>query len=122
MLTEHLSPKYDWPSDRIVSVMTGRMQAVLQSVEGAEDNEAKGAEAIADADVHRHDGVIAVVASGTTPFTIGALHSAGARGALCIAVANNRAAPLIELARHRILIETGTERGQPESRYRRDRS
>jgi N-acetylmuramic acid 6-phosphate etherase len=122
MLTEHLSSKYDWPSDRIASVMTGRMQAVLQIVEGADDNEAKGVEAIADADVHQHDVVTAVVASGTTPFTIGALHSAGARGALCIAVANNRAAPLIELARHRILIESGTERGQPESRYRRDGS
>src|SRR6201998_3038166 len=30
-------------------------------------------------------------------------------GALCIAVANNRGAPLFEPARHRILIETGTE-------------
>jgi N-acetylmuramic acid 6-phosphate etherase len=104
-----LRPTYDWPSERIVFVMAGGMQAVLQSVEGAEDNEEKGAEAIADAEVHQHDVVIAVAASGTTPFTIGALRSAGARGALCIAVANNRGAPLFELAHHRILIETGTE-------------
>ena len=61
--------------------MAGGMQAVLQSVEGAEDNEEKGAEAIAHAEVHQNDVVIAVVASGTTPFTIGALRSAGARGA-----------------------------------------
>ncbi len=46
-----LGPTYDWPSDRIVFVMAGGMQAVLQSVEGAEDDEAKGAEAIANADV-----------------------------------------------------------------------
>jgi N-acetylmuramic acid 6-phosphate etherase len=104
-----LRPTYDWPSDRIVFVMAGGMQAVLQSVEGAEDSEEKGAEAIVEANVHQHDVVIAVAASGTTPFTIGALRSAGARGALCIAVANNRGAPLFELARHRILIETGTE-------------
>jgi N-acetylmuramic acid 6-phosphate etherase len=76
-----LGPTYDWPSDRIVFVMAGGMQAVLQSVEGAEDNEEKGAEAIAHAEVHQNDVVIAVVASGTTPFTIGALRSAGARGA-----------------------------------------
>jgi N-acetylmuramic acid 6-phosphate etherase len=69
----------------------------------------KRAEAIADAEVNEHDVVIAVAASGTTPFTIGALRAAGARGALSIAVANNRGAPLFELARHRILIETGTE-------------
>jgi len=104
-----LRPTYDWPSDRIVFVMAGGMQAVLQSVEGAEDDEEKAAEAIAEAEVNEHDVVIAVAASGTTPFTIGALRSAATRGAVSIAVANNRGAPLFELARHRILIETGTE-------------
>ena len=104
-----LRPTYDWPSDRIVFVIAGGMQAVLQSVEGAEDDEAKGAEAIAGAEINQDDVVIAVAASGTTPFTMGALRSAGATGALTIAVANNRGAPLFELARHRILIETGTE-------------
>jgi N-acetylmuramic acid 6-phosphate etherase len=104
-----LRPTYGWPSDRMVFVMAGGMQAVLESVEGAEDDEAKGAEAIAHAEVHQPDVVIAVAASGTTPFTVGALRSAAERGALCIAVANNRGAPLFELAQHRILIETGTE-------------
>jgi N-acetylmuramic acid 6-phosphate etherase len=89
--------------------MAGGMPALVESAEGAEDNEAKGAEAIAHAKVDPNDVVIAVAASGTTPFTVGALRSAGARGALCIALANNRGAPLFELARHRILIETGTE-------------
>jgi N-acetylmuramic acid 6-phosphate etherase len=104
-----LRPTYDWPNDRIVFVMAGGMQAVLQSVEGAEDDEAKGAEAIADAKIDECDVVIAVAASGTTPFTVGALHCARERAALCIAVANNRGAPLFEPAHHRILIETGTE-------------
>jgi N-acetylmuramic acid 6-phosphate etherase len=104
-----LRPTYDWPSDRLVFVMAGGIQAVLQSVEGAEDDEAKGAEAIADGEINQNDVVIAVAASGTTPFTIGALRSAGARGALTIAVANNRGAPLFEMARHHILIETGIE-------------
>src|SRR3954451_20523557 len=104
-----LGPTYDWPSDRTVFVMAGGMQAVLQSVEGAEDNEAKGADAIADAGVNQNDVVIAVAASGTTPFTIGALRAAAQRQAVSIAVANNRGAPLFEPARHRILIETGTE-------------
>jgi len=104
-----LGPTYDWPTDRTVFLMAGGLQAVLESVEGAEDDEAKGAEAIAHAELNENDVVIAVAASGTTPFTIGALRSAGARGALCIAVANNRGAPLFEPAHHRILIETGTE-------------
>ncbi len=104
-----LRPTYDWPSERLVFVMAGGLQAVVQSVEGAEDDEDKGAEAIEQAEVRQNDVVIAVAASGTTPFTIGAMRCAGARGALCIAIANNRGAPLFQLARHKILIETGTE-------------
>jgi N-acetylmuramic acid 6-phosphate etherase len=104
-----LRPTYDWPSERLVFVMAGGMQAMVQSVEGAEDDEASGAEAITQAEIGQNDVVIAVAASGTTPFTVGALRCAGARGALCIAVANNRGAPLFEFARHKILIETGTE-------------
>jgi len=104
-----LRPTYDWPSERLVFVMAGGMQAMVSSVEGAEDDEASGAEAMTQAEVRQDDVVIAVAASGTTPFTVGALRCAGRLGALCIAVANNRGAPLFELARHKILIETGTE-------------
>src|SRR3954452_20659705 len=104
-----LRPTYDWPAERLVFVMAGGMQAVVSSVEGAEDEADNGSQAIAQAAVCANDVVIAVAASGTTPFTIGALRCAGERGALCIAVANNRGAPLFALARHKILIETGTE-------------
>jgi N-acetylmuramic acid 6-phosphate etherase len=104
-----LAPTYDWPRDRVVFVIAGGMPALARSVEGAEDDEAKGAEAIAEADVRQDDVVIAVAASGTTPFTVAALRCAAAKGALTIAVANNRGAPLFEPARHAILIETGTE-------------
>src|SRR3954470_22569483 len=50
-----LGPTYDWPGDRVVFVMAGGMGAVLQSVEGAEDDETKGAEAIAQAKVDQND-------------------------------------------------------------------
>jgi N-acetylmuramic acid 6-phosphate etherase len=104
-----LAPTYDWPRDRLLFVMAGGMQALLQSAEGAEDDAATGAAAIAEAKVAEHDVVVAVAASGTTPFTVGALRAAQAAGAVSIAVANNPGAPLFEVARHRILIETGTE-------------
>src|SRR5947207_13715996 len=67
-----LGPTYDWPSDRIVFVMAGGLHAVLESVERAEYDEAKGEEAIAGAEINQNDDVIAVAASGTTPFTMGA--------------------------------------------------
>ncbi len=61
------------------------------------------------AKVSPDDVVIGVAASGTTRFTIGALRAATAAGAVTIAVANNPGAPLFEVARHRILVDTGSE-------------
>ena len=104
-----LTPTYDWPSERLVFAMAGGPAALMQSSEGAEDNEPAGAQAMMDAKIGRDDVVIGIAASGTTPFTIGALRAAGAAGAVTIAIANNPGAPLFEVARHRILADTGSE-------------
>lgn len=104
-----LPPTYGWPSDRLVFAMAGGLGALVQSVEGAEDDEAEGARAMAEAKINADDVVIGIAASGTTPFTIGALRAATAAGAVTIALANNPGTPLLEAARHPILVVTGTE-------------
>jgi N-acetylmuramic acid 6-phosphate etherase len=104
-----LPPTFDWPTDRIVFAMAGGLDALVRSTEQAEDDEAAGAQAIADAKIGPNDVVIGIAASGTTPYTIGALQAASALGAVTIAIANNRDAPLFEVARHRILADTGSE-------------
>jgi N-acetylmuramic acid 6-phosphate etherase len=104
-----LPPTFDWPSDRVVFVMAGGLEALIRSSEGAEDDERGGAQAMVDAKVAPNDVVIGVAASGTTPFTIGALRAASDAGAVTIAIANNVDAPLFEVARHHILAETGSE-------------
>jgi N-acetylmuramic acid 6-phosphate etherase len=104
-----LTPTYDWPAERLVFAMAGGMEALVRSSEGAEDNESAGAQAIADAKIGPDDVVIGIAASGTTPYTIGALRAAGKAGAVTIAVANNPGAPLFEVARHRVLADTGSE-------------
>lgn len=104
-----LTPTFDWPPDRVVFAMAGGMDALVRSAEQAEDNESAGAEAMANANIGVNDVVIGVAASGMTPFTIGALRAASAAGAVTIAVANNPGAPLFEVARHRILADTGSE-------------
>ena len=104
-----LPPTYGWPADRLIFAMAGGLGALVQSVEGAEDNEAAGARAMADAGIRADDVVIGLAASGTTPYTIGALRAAGEVGAITIAIANNPDAPLLEVARHPILVETGPE-------------
>jgi N-acetylmuramic acid 6-phosphate etherase len=104
-----LPPTYDWPADRLVFAMAGGLGALVQSAEDAEDDEATGARAMADAKIGPDDVVIGIAASGTTPYTIGALRAATAAGAVTIAVASNPGAPLFDVARHRILVESGAE-------------
>jgi N-acetylmuramic acid 6-phosphate etherase len=104
-----LTPTYDWPADRLVFAMAGGLGALVRSAEQAEDDEAAGAKAVTEAKVGGDDVVIGIAASGTTPFTIGALRASSASGAVTIAVANNPGAPLFEVARHRILADTGSE-------------
>ena len=97
-----LPPTFDWPADRLVFAMAGGLDALVRSAEGAEDNEAAGAQAMAEAKIGADDVVIGIAASGTTPFTIGILRASSAAGAVTIAVANNPDAPLFAMARHRI--------------------
>jgi len=104
-----LPPTFDWPPDRLVFAMAGGMEALIRSSEGAEDDEQAGAQVMVDAKVGSNDVVIGIAASGTTPFTIGALRAASAVGAVTIAIANNSVSPLFEVARHRVLAETGGE-------------
>ena len=71
-----LPPTYDWSPERLVFLMAGGLTALVQATEDAEDKEDTGSQSIADAKVGPDDVVIAVAASGTTPFTIGALRAA----------------------------------------------
>lgn len=104
-----LPPTYNWPAERIVFAIAGGLDALIRSAEHAEDDEAAGAKAIADAKIGVNDVVIGIAASGKTPFTIGALRAAKAAGALTIAIANNPDPPLFQAGRHCILADTGSE-------------
>ena len=104
-----LTPTFAWPQERVKFVMAGGENALLASVEGAEDDVADAARQIDAAHLSPHDVVIAVAASGTTPFTVTALQQAGIYRAVTVGVANNRDTALITSAKYPVLIETGPE-------------
>ncbi len=104
-----LTPTYDWPSDRLVYLMAGGMGALIESVEGAEDDANAARAEIAAAKVGPLDVVIGVAASGRTPYTVAAIEAGRAAGALTIGIGNNPGAPLIAAAEHGLLAETGSE-------------
>src|SRR5262245_1560424 len=89
-----LIPTFGWPADRLLLLMAGGKDALLQSVEGAEDEVHHAARLIAEHDINASDVLVAIAASGTTPFTVTCLREAHKRGALTIGIANNRDTPV----------------------------
>jgi N-acetylmuramic acid 6-phosphate etherase len=104
-----LTPTFAWPSERVCFVVAGGDSAFVASVEGAEDDIDDAVRQIDAARLTQQDVVIAVAASGTTPFTVSALQQACSSGAVTIGVANNPGTALLTSARFPILIETGRE-------------
>jgi N-acetylmuramic acid 6-phosphate etherase len=104
-----LVPTFSWPQERLLLLIAGGRNALLRSVEGAEDAVDQAARLAQQHDIGSDDVVIAVAASGTTPFTVSCLNEAKRRGALTIGVANNRDTPILKEADHAIWLDTGAE-------------
>jgi N-acetylmuramic acid 6-phosphate etherase len=104
-----LVPTFDWPEHRLVLLMAGGDAALLHSVENAEDRADLAAATVAEHGIGADDVLVGVTASGSTKFTVAAVVTARARGALTIGVANSARAPLLEAAEFPVLIETGAE-------------
>lgn len=104
-----LMPTFSWPRERLLLLMAGGKDALLQSVEGAEDQAEQARLLIQRHHTDKRDVLIAVAASGTTPFTLACLREAKARGALTIGIANNRGTPILTDADHPVLLDSGAE-------------
>src|SRR5262245_47946633 len=64
-----LTPTFAWPKERVHFVVAGGDSAFVTSIEGAEDNAGDAIAQINASQLTQQDVVIAVAASGTTPFT-----------------------------------------------------
>ena len=104
-----LSPTFSWPKERVLFLLAGGEGALIEAVEGAEDKPEHGADLVRENGIGATDVLIAVAASGTTPFTLACLREAKLRGALAIAIANNAKTPLLTEADHGIWLDTGPE-------------
>jgi N-acetylmuramic acid 6-phosphate etherase len=100
---------YGIARDRIVILIAGGDEALHNLAGGPEDDTAEAEKAVADAGAGPADCVIAISASGSTPYAVRALEVAKANGAATIAIANNKNAPLFNKADVAVLIETPPE-------------
>ena len=104
-----LLPTFSWPPERAIALLAGGPSALLQAVEGAEDDEAQGAADLAAQHAGANDVVLAIAASGRTPYVLGALRQARAAGALTIGFANNPGSRVAADAQIGVTLDTGPE-------------
>jgi len=88
---------------------TDRIVAVTTTEEAAEDDAEAGARDLSAFDVSPKDAVVAISASGRTPYTLAAVEQAVDLGALTIAIACVRESELARHTEHAIEIEVGPE-------------
>lgn len=104
-----MPPTYSTPPDRVIGVIAGGERALFQSVEGVEDDAEQGAQDMAQLTLSAQDAVVGIAASGRTPYVIGALREAKARGAVTISLACSAPAPIQAAAEINIAVLTGPE-------------
>ncbi|AOW87585.1 N-acetylmuramic acid 6-phosphate etherase [Streptomyces olivaceus] len=102
-------PTFNTTPGQVVGLIAGGPDAMVTSVEGAEDS-AELARADLDAlGLTADDAVVGVSASGRTPYAVGAVEHARALGALTVGLACNRGSALAAAAEHGIEVVTGPE-------------
>jgi N-acetylmuramic acid 6-phosphate etherase len=104
-----LHPTFGWPRERLSYLIAGGEQALVRSIEGAEDDAAAAVAAVDELTLGAADVVVAAAASGRTAFTCAAQRRARAAGALTIGFANNPRTPLLDQAEIPVLLATGPE-------------
>lgn len=104
-----MPPTFGIDADRFVALHAGGNAAMGQAIEDAEDDPHAPIEDLNHIQADRNDIVIGLAASGRTPYVIGAIRHAQAKGIWTCAIVNNKNAPLIKEADHAIVLETGPE-------------
>ncbi|MFF7736111.1 N-acetylmuramic acid 6-phosphate etherase [Streptomyces sp. NPDC007984] len=102
-------PTFNTDPDRVVGLIAGGPDAVVTSVEGAEDSRDLAKADLDALALTPDDTVVGISASGRTPYAIGAVEHARARGCLTVGLACNPGSPLAAAADHGIEIVVGPE-------------
>ena len=101
-------PTFSTSPTMVKGIIAGGYDALVKSIEGAEDNPADGAKAIVDYGINSEDTVLGITASSTTPFVLGALEKAKEFGAMTGLLLSNNP-PKLEYVDHIISIIVGPE-------------
>ncbi|MFC8915892.1 N-acetylmuramic acid 6-phosphate etherase [Streptomyces sp. NPDC047821] len=102
-------PTFNTTPGQVVGLIAGGPTALLEAVEGAEDSRDMAAADLDALSLTPDDTVVGVSASGRTPYALGAVEHARARGALTIGLACNAGSAITAAAEHGIEVVVGPE-------------
>lgn len=102
-------PTFGTDPATVVAVCAGGAAAAREAVEGAEDDAGAGAADLAGLGVGPRDLVVAISASGRTPYVLAALAEASRRGAATVAIVNNPGSAAAAAAQVAVELLTGPE-------------
>ena len=103
------APTFGTSPNLVQALLAGGRRAVTGAVEGAEDSVRNAERELREKKLTRNDVVVGITASGTTPYTVGAMNYARKRGATTVAITSNRHMPAARLAKIVIAPEVGPE-------------
>jgi N-acetylmuramic acid 6-phosphate etherase len=104
-----IPPTFGLDPQRVQAVIAGGPAALIGPVEGAEDDAAAAARELDKLGLGPSDAVVALSASGRTPFALAALEHARRRGARAIAITCAPESPLAKAAEIAIVAVVGPE-------------
>jgi N-acetylmuramic acid 6-phosphate etherase len=104
-----MPPTFGIDADRFIALVAGGNAAASVAKEDAEDDPFAAITALNHLRLTSADIVIGIAASGSTPFVLSGIRHASQKGVWTCGIANNRNAPLLEIADHAIFLDTGPE-------------
>ena len=102
-------PTFGVDKDKVVGIIAGGYDMLVNASEGAEDVEEAGVRDICEAGVQAGDAVVGVSAAGNAAYVAGALAEAKRIGAVTVALVCNEECLLAEIADIVVVTDTGAE-------------
>lgn len=102
-------PTFNADPEMVQGLIAGGKEALVSSIEGAEDDREAGARELKALEFSKKDILLGITASGQAPYVMGALEYAHSLKAVTGAISCNAGSATFDLADHKILLAVGPE-------------
>lgn len=102
-------PTFGVSHNVVIGLIAGGDGALRKAVENAEDDTEQAWKDLQEFSISKHDVLVGIAASGTTPYVMGGIKTARENGLITACVTNNASSPLSEAAEFPIEVVVGPE-------------